>query len=268
MLQFRVIFVVLFLAVIYQLSNDNESNEISSKYERHVKSVWLNANEVAKSVNYTNPLISTYEEFEEPYTIEYDRLTSCYIVFTDDSKENYRSINSKEDLRETNSLAYLHHHGPCGVCSNLADFAVYASNNNLMSRVRGCSLKFWQDKRKCIENIGFSSLCSAVWFWNTENTKNKCGLVCLKTLILQTPVNVLRDGYDYCENCPNKLGAEPACRRFQWVYGPMRINECLQCDECHSGPVFTRLAGGCRKAYGLKSAFNRPIPNIKHNYFD
>lgn len=255
---------------LYLLTDYNTTNQLDIKYTKYMSSnsKWLNQKEIEIEVNYSDISRNTYESYNTPYNVAYDRGSSCYIVFEEETKLSYKSITSSQKLNKENSLAHLHHHGPCGVCSNLHDFAVYASNNDLVSQVRSCSINILRDKRKCIEKIGFTPLCAAVWFWNTENTAAKCGSVCFKHLVLRTLPNVESGGFDYCKSCPNKLGGGPACARFQWAAGPMRINECLQCDECHSGPVFTRIAGGCRKAYGLRSSINRPKPPLKHDYFD
>uniref|UniRef100_A0A7S2RQZ5 Uncharacterized protein n=1 Tax=Mucochytrium quahogii TaxID=96639 RepID=A0A7S2RQZ5_9STRA len=68
--------------------------------------------------------------------------------------------------------------------------------------------------------------------------------------------------------CGNTINGRPACSSDQWQNGPQRLNPCLQCDECRSGPIFQKVAGRTRRASGIKSAIDRPgVPrDIFHTY--
>ena len=41
-----------------------------------------------------------------------------------------------------------------------------------------------------------------------------------------------------------------------------KLNDCLQCDEDHSGPIFQLIAGRTRRNSGLLSAIARPCKSI------
>lgn len=58
--------------------------------------------------------------------------------------------------------------------------------------------------------------------------------------------------------CGNTINGAPACSESQWRNGPYRLNPCLQCDECRSGPIFQKVAGRTRRNSGLSSAIRRP----------
>mmetsp|Transcript_23334 Transcript_23334/g.43439 ORF Transcript_23334/g.43439 Transcript_23334/m.43439 type:complete len:336 (+) Transcript_23334:89-1096(+) len=67
--------------------------------------------------------------------------------------------------------------------------------------------------------------------------------------------------------CKNTINGRPACGPLQWQNGPYRLNPCLQCDECRSGPIFQKIAGRTRRGSGIKSAIERPgVVEIIHNY--
>uniref|UniRef100_A0A7S3UZF0 Uncharacterized protein n=1 Tax=Aplanochytrium stocchinoi TaxID=215587 RepID=A0A7S3UZF0_9STRA len=68
--------------------------------------------------------------------------------------------------------------------------------------------------------------------------------------------------------CGNTINGEPACHPQQYQNGPYRLNPCLQCDECRSGPVFQKVAGRTRRNSGLHSKIERPLmyDKIYHNY--
>lgn len=63
-------------------------------------------------------------------------------------------------------------------------------------------------------------------------------------------------------SCGNTINGAPACSEPQWRDGPYRLNPCLQCDECRSGPVFQKVAGRTRRASGLESAIARPPEDV------
>ncbi len=47
------------------------------------------------------------------------------------------------------------------------------------------------------------------------------------------------------------------------------LNDCLQCDEDHSGPVFKATAGRTRRNSGIRSSIPRPddeIAPVVHDY--
>eukprot|EP00924_Labyrinthula_sp_SR-Ha-C_P007970 snap_masked-scaffold_41-processed-gene-2.46-mRNA-1 protein AED:0.18 eAED:0.23 QI:0/-1/0/1/-1/1/1/0/330 len=67
--------------------------------------------------------------------------------------------------------------------------------------------------------------------------------------------------------CGNKINGKPACHERQWKDGPYRLNACLQCDECRSGPIFQLVAGRTRRNSGIQSAIWRPdVFPLNHDY--
>ncbi len=140
------------------------------------------------------------------------------------------------------SGATLTHQGRCGLCSTLADLAVYARETDLTQPVRACGLEHFDDLAgnvACLRKIGFTAPCAWIWAYNTRNTRVRCLDVCLKAL--SAPYH-LADG---------------------------SLNPCLQCDEDKSGPVFKAVAGRTRRNSGLASALCRPcaqVHRIAHAY--
>jgi hypothetical protein len=46
------------------------------------------------------------------------------------------------------------------------------------------------------------------------------------------------------------------------------LNECLQCDEDRSGPVFKAVAGRTRRNSGIRSSIERPDAQVSHVVHD
>lgn len=139
--------------------------------------------------------------------------------------------------------ATLTHTDACGVCSTLADLAVYMGVNDLTAPVRQCGLDNMggdaETHLACLQELGFTRPCAWIWYWNTKNTQEVCLGECLAAL-------------DAPYNDPD--GA---------------INACLQCDEDESGPVFKAVAGRTRRNTGLPNAICRPcteVVAIEHRY--
>ena len=69
--------------------------------------------------------------------------------------------------------------------------------------------------------------------------------------------------------CRNTITGGPACDREQYETGEFRLNACLQCDECKSGPKFKKIAGRTRRNSGIRSAIERPgFKPLQHNYYE
>jgi hypothetical protein len=136
--------------------------------------------------------------------------------------------------------AVASHSGVCGLCSTLADLAVYAEQPDLTDPVRDCGLVHAggepADHVACLQALGFTKPCAQIWYWNTLHTREQCGSVCLK--LLSAPYHE-PDG---------------------------SLNECLQCDEDQSGPVFKAVAGRTRRNTGLASNMCRPCSEVQ--WFD
>lgn len=139
--------------------------------------------------------------------------------------------------------AKVTHYGVCGLCSSLEDLAVYASTPDLTEPVRACGLDHMDGDvdalTACIADIGFTDACASIWAWNTLHTRDACLAECLADL--DAPYN-------------NPDGT---------------LNDCLQCDEDESGPVFSAVAGRTRRNTGLASSICRPCDEVRplvHGY--
>ena len=168
----------------------------------------------------------------------------CAIKYHDDKKIDYevRQFATKQDAEK--SAYTVTHQGKCGACSNLKDLAVYLERN-LTAPVRKCAFKavFLESwARKCIKSIGFTDACVDIWLYNSVNTRRECFWVCMKAWVTGQPNN-------------NPDGS---------------LNDCLQCDEDKSGPVFKYFSGRTRRNSGIDSAINRPgqqVYKMNHCYF-
>jgi hypothetical protein len=136
--------------------------------------------------------------------------------------------------------ASVTHFGHCGVCSTLANLAVYMSNNDLTAPVRACGFRMGTDGGTdfdadvaCLEELGFDLPCAQAWAYDTQHTRSVCLSICLETL--SDPYN-LPDG---------------------------SLNPCIQCDEDQSGPVFRAIAGRTRRNSGLPNAICRPCSDVR-----
>ncbi len=132
--------------------------------------------------------------------------------------------------------AFVTHDGACGLCSTLADLSVYMRELDLTTPVRDCGIKYLSgpmaDHIQCLQDLGFTKPCAQIWYYNTVHTRQVCELPCFATL--GKPYQ-LEDG---------------------------SLNECLQCDEDQSGPVFKAIAGRTRRNTGIASALCRPCSEV------
>ncbi len=135
------------------------------------------------------------------------------------------------------------HFGPCGLCSTLADLAVYATMPDLTQPVRTCGVKGLTEgdaaNLDCLLELGFTRPCAQIWSYNTRHTREQCLATCLA--LLDAPYH-RPDG---------------------------ALNDCLACDEEKSGPVFKAVAGRTRRNSGLANTICRPCAEarpINHDY--
>jgi len=133
--------------------------------------------------------------------------------------------------------AIVTHFGVCGLCSTLADLAVYMRELDLTTPVRECGIKYLSGPAdahlQCLQGIGFTRPCAQIWYYNTLHTRAACELPCFSTL--GKPYQ-LEDG---------------------------SLNECLQCDEDKSGQIFKAIAGRTRRNTGIASALCRPCSEVR-----
>uniref|UniRef100_A0A7S4B0U0 Uncharacterized protein n=1 Tax=Chrysotila carterae TaxID=13221 RepID=A0A7S4B0U0_CHRCT len=280
-----------------------------------------NVEEVAASVDFSQRDKDPYPTIWYDTKIDYDR--KCYVVFpsaTDRKTYRLESLTAEEFSARDKTTTFLTHHNACGVCSQLQDLNTYMVKTDLTTPVRRCGLKFWSNKLRCLEEIGFTKECARIWFWNVGNTgklhaRGGCVGVCLAHVL--APNNIPTGTYNPCEpitstdgadavdmisappqtagsaapsaascgaeavptnyvdnekkgkgKCGNTINGRPACSPSQWQNGPGRLNPCLQCDECRSGPIFQKVAGRTRRNSGIASAISRPgqMLEVKHEY--
>ncbi len=166
----------------------------------------------------------------------------CAVV-RDASPGRYRltTFASRADAETAGTVPT--HAGPCGLCSTLVDLAVYIERPDLTEPVRACGLAFPSgpaaDHIQCLRDLGFTEPCAQIWYFNTVHTRDQCLGPCL--LALEASYH-LPDG---------------------------TLNECLQCDEVQSGPVFKAIAGRTRRNTGVPSAMCRPCSEVEqlvHRY--
>eukprot|EP00924_Labyrinthula_sp_SR-Ha-C_P006837 snap_masked-scaffold_8-processed-gene-2.41-mRNA-1 protein AED:0.04 eAED:0.04 QI:0/-1/0/1/-1/1/1/0/278 len=245
----------------------------------------LNSLELREATNFAVPQLNPYPQIWYDTSIETDK--NCYVEYEilPDGTENrteykVRSLSSFEYflhcLNPTTSL-HLTHTSACGVCSNLDDLYVYLTIPNLAGPVAQCALGDQQQILPCIQSLGFSADCAWIWFWNTVNTgQPEANGGCLETCVAlaTSPSNVPEGSDNPCQpiedeegQCGNTINGQPACSDYQWENGEYRLNACLQCDECRSGPIFQKVAGRTRRNSGIESSIARPdVISIHHNY--
>lgn len=135
---------------------------------------------------------------------------------------------------------YVTHAGSCGACSTLQDLYVYMSKGDgLGDEATSCGIRGLtntQDGIACYRELGFTEGCATVWYWNTINTQRFCLDICLELVAQGTPNN----------------GAAPECA----------LNECINCDELNSGPLFVKYAGRTRRNSGMLSSIARSCAEL------
>ncbi|HEY8038416.1 MAG TPA: hypothetical protein VIF15_01430 [Polyangiaceae bacterium] len=133
--------------------------------------------------------------------------------------------------------AEVTHFGHCGVCSTLANLAVYMAENDLVAPVRSCGVASSSDGGNadvaCLQQLGFDLPCAQAWAYDTAHTRDVCLSVCIANL---------RDPYNLDDG---------------------GLNPCIQCDEDQSGPVFKAVAGRTRRNSGLPNAICRPCSEVQ-----
>lgn len=142
--------------------------------------------------------------------------------------------------------ALITHTGGCGVCSTTKDLAAYLNHPDLTSLGTLCvteSIVSFDKGVDCFTDHGFTKDCAKMWIYDGIMTRKKCIIPCLEARIRRLPNN----------------GPSPLCN----------LNECLECDEEISGPLFKQFAARTRRRSGLLSTIARPcrdiVTNVEHN---
>ena len=136
--------------------------------------------------------------------------------------------------------AFVTHVGACGVCSTMQDLAAYVASTDLTTQGEVCAKQgtiSFDLGKKCYEDLGMTESCAKLWSYNAWNTATNC----IKSCVLTAGVT----------DEPNN-GPPPHCE----------LNECLQCDEEKSGPIFKKIGGRTRRRSGLLSAIVRPCNQV------
>jgi hypothetical protein len=182
----------------------------------------------------------------DPYEAEAESSgpdTVCAFVPDTAQAKAYRLVSFDSAEAAARAGGRVTHTGACGLCSPLKDLAVYIRNSDLTTPVRQCGLDHiagpMGDHLACLEKLGFQRPCAQIWYYNTRHTRNSCLVPCL---------GALNASYH------NEDGT---------------LNDCIQCDEDESGPVFKAVAGRTRRNSGLATALCRPcntVSRIIHDY--
>jgi hypothetical protein len=162
----------------------------------------------------------------------------CAVRFETD-RTHYR-LATFGSAAEAGELGYrVTHTGTCGACSTLQDLAVYLERPDLTAPVRRCGMQPWT--LGCLEALGFTHACAEIWNFNVQNTRRECFGVCTRSW-MSGEASTKPDG---------------------------TLNDCLQCDEDRSGPVFKAVAGRTRRNSGIRSSIPRPdeqVSSVVHDY--
>ena len=185
----------------------------------------------------TNPYKNqTEESMKKVMAYLKDDTTVCAIKYVSTKKDLYfmQTFDSEAAALKTNYI--ITHQGRCGACSNLKDLAVYLKMN-LTGPVRSCGARTISPLvRRCLYGLGFTSTCVDIWEDNIYNTRANCWWTCMKSWAKGEPFNK-PDG---------------------------SLNDCLQCDEDQSGPIFKYFSGRTRRNSGIESAIHRPNRQVYH----
>jgi hypothetical protein len=138
---------------------------------------------------------------------------------------------------------YVTHFGHCGVCSTLANLAVYMQNDDLTAPARACALTTEPDggsgEIPCLMQLGFDLPCAQAWAYDADHTRSVCLATCL---------------------------ADPSST-YNQPDGSLDV--CIQCDQDQSGAVFQAVAGRTRRNSGIPNAICRPCSQVQplvHQY--
>jgi hypothetical protein len=183
----------------------------------------------------------TADPYLEPPPPEPPLAVVCGVLADGPGTRRYRLRDYPSAAEAVAAGATPSHQGRCGVCSTLADLAVYMRHPDLTEPVRACGLAGGGTEQHvgCLEALGFTRPCAQIWYYNTLHTRDHCLLECLAAL--DAPYH-LPDG---------------------------ELNDCLRCDEEQSGPVFKAVAGRTRRNTGVPSAMCRPcreVTPLAHDY--
>lgn len=180
----------------------------------------------------------------DPYAADVPEVPNdsvCAVLITNAATHSYRLETFATESDALGAGGIVTHKGVCGMCSALADLAVYAETLDLTTPVRQCGIDHADlaGDIACLRALQFTEPCAQIWAYNTQHTRQECASICLP--LLTAPYHDA-DG---------------------------TLNACLQCDEDQSGPVFKAVAGRTRRNTGIASALCRPcneVVRLSHDY--
>lgn len=180
------------------------------------------------------PALLASDPYAMPTPLAPDDNAVCAVV-REGSTTRYRVADYPSAEAAITAGAVPTHFGRCGMCSSLADLAVYMEQPDLTEPVRTCGLMGggMDEHLACLRALGFTEPCAQIWYYNTLHTRQKCLEPCI--LALGKPYH-LPDG---------------------------TLNECLLCDEVQSGDVFKAVAGRTRRNTGVASSMCRPCSEVQ-----
>ena len=227
---FRILLCV-YAALVFTVCKDTHALKWTPP--RYNKTVW--------TAFRSKELLTPYKNLtSDPYKMSHFNTTRsrvCGVEYSDGSRKSY-NLRTFPDVNSVQKAgAFLTHLGGCSLCSTLQDLSVYMEHFNLTAPVRKCGIKGFVSKKKnmeCLLQLGFTYPCATIWLDNSQNTKQKCLVPCLKD-------------WNKPYNLPNGT-----------------LNKCLECDEEKSGPIFKKVAARTRRDSGLESAIERPPSSIAH----
>lgn len=191
-----------------------------------------------------NPLpVLTSDPYETPELFPEEPEKACGLIWDTLNPDAYTLETYESTEAAELAGARVTHTGPCGHCSSLQSLAVYIYQGDLATPVKQCtydSILLGDDYlMECLQKLGFDENCAKIWMYNGKNTKKVCMSTCLP---LQNAAYHNPDG---------------------------SLNDCIQCDEDKSGPVFQAVSGRTRRNSGLPTALCRPcstISSIDHHF--
>jgi len=191
-------------------------------------------------------LSTPFEELStDPYTeaLPEENPFVCAVIVENLAARLYRLETFSDEAAAKSAGAVLTHYDACGLCSTLTDLSVYAEDLDIGTPVRQCAIanftKPFDSLVNCIQGLGFTKPCAQIWAYNARNTQVHCLQECLN----------------------------PDLTTYHNPDGS--LNECLQCDEIKSGPVFKAIAGRTRRNTGIASSICRfcdEVQVVRHEY--
>lgn len=161
---------------------------------------------------------------------------SCY-------DRSYNVVSYQSRAAAEADGAVVSHTGACGLCSSTQDLAVYLGKPDLTTAASKCVKETVpvigggiDDSIECLKELGMTEGCAKIWTFNGRNTAEDCFAVCVQAKV---------------EDWDNN-GPPPECK----------LNDCLQCDEENSGPIFWKFSGRIRRRSGILTAIARPCETI------